>query len=355
MLIARRHKLCERRDGKYTSFAVTDLLYGNTETKLVAQHDEAKPYPPGTLGQVCKEVRRLSCADKLRIPPTRRWLWRCGFRDCHPGNRIDVDERVAKFAAQAPKLDLNPLLYVLCQRSNRGGTRLVRADLDAAEPLGVSACNLHGACADARKRGWSLKLRPQSHNLELAKQANEVGQVTVVRCVQGAQVVRAPGSIDDQRGVVRAKENQQDQCPRDASISVLEWMDPDKTMVEPRRPHQRVSICSVVAERDEALHLRLDVLGRCVLKKAPVLAHYVVGLRLPLAMLERELDGSSESIGRVVGRLVAGDRIMQLLDEEHREVATLARHASNELQGIELSANRCESGIVEPSLALGRF
>ena len=77
-------------------------------------------------------------------------------------------------------------------------------------------------------------------DFELREESHEGPKVTVVGGVESSQVGVALAAVHHDRCEIRLKKRQQRETPRDASVSVLEWMDSHEPVVQPGRTNNRI-------------------------------------------------------------------------------------------------------------------
>jgi len=133
-----------------------------------------------------------------------------------------------------------------------------------------------------------------------------------------------------------AQQDQQRQGASDPAVAVLEGVDLDEPVMEPRGADQRVRIGGLPVERHQPLQLALHVFGWRVLQHGPVRTPDVIRLLLPFAVAQWPLEHPAELISGLVGVLVPSDDLMQLPYQIHRQLGALLNQGREELQRVVL-------------------
>ena len=185
---------------------------------------------------------------------------------------------------------------------------------------------------------WRFKLARKRGTLQKHKQLDQRKDVSVIGKFQGSKVLVPVEAIDDQRCVAVFLNDEEDQGPRKAPVAISERMNLDESMVEPSGQNDRMMALRFVppVEGDEVVDFTLHVLGRRVLEQGAIRSLDMVGVGLPLAVLERCVNGPAKSVDSRVGELSSCQCRMEFSDETGGKLATGSHEVQDHLKTFAL-------------------
>lgn len=181
-------------------------------------------------------------------------------------------------------------------------------------------------------------------DLQLCDQVDQRLEVSVIRRLKSIKVFRLVIPRHDKREEPVLHKNKRGNCTGNAPVPSLKRVDLGEPVVRPRRldfaRHGFLDVVGMHADQ-QPIHLGTDMLRRAI-GEGYAVPHGIVGLRLPRALDERDLDMASLRIETLCCVLAAQQGGVEFLDVRHGKVSVALYEIEDAIEGVLLISQQLD-------------